>query len=93
VDTGYARKLTKAFREKNVNAILKLSAETGHYLGDAHVPLHTSSNHNGQFTGQQGIHGFWNQGYLKYLQKTEWDLLQIRAMYIRNPLEFTLEKD
>ena len=29
------------------------------YVGDAHVPLHTSSNHDGQLTNQKGIHAFW----------------------------------
>ncbi|HYC27438.1 MAG TPA: S1/P1 Nuclease, partial [Chitinophagaceae bacterium] len=37
------RRLVAAFREKNAAKILKLSAEIGHYLGDAHVPLHASS--------------------------------------------------
>ena len=40
-------RLTNAFREKDVAKILKLSAEIGHYIADAHVPLHASSNHNG----------------------------------------------
>jgi hypothetical protein len=31
----------------------------GHYIGDAHVPLHTTSNYNGQKTNQHGIHGLW----------------------------------
>ena len=85
-------RLTKAFREKNVNAILKLSAETGHYLGDAHVPLHTSSNHNGQFTGQHGIHGFWESRIPEIYAETEWDLFTERSIYIRNPLEFTWKR-
>ena len=52
-------RLTDAFREKNQAKILKLSAEIGHYIADAHVPLHTNSNYNGQMTDQKGIHGFW----------------------------------
>ncbi|MCX7638808.1 MAG: S1/P1 Nuclease, partial [Cyclobacteriaceae bacterium] len=40
-------------------AILRLSADLGHYVADAHVPLHTTENYNGQFTGQEGIHAFW----------------------------------
>lgn len=83
------KRLTKAFREKNVPAILKLSAETGHYIGDAHVPLHTSSNHNGQFTGQQGIHGFWESRVPEIFAETGWDLFTERAIYIKNPLAFT----
>ena len=52
-------RLTEAFRNKNQATILKLSAELGHYVADAHVPLHANSNHNGQNTNQLGIHGFW----------------------------------
>jgi hypothetical protein len=37
-------RLTNAFKEKNQARILKLSAEIGHYIADAHVPLHASSN-------------------------------------------------
>lgn len=85
-------RLTKAFSEKNINAILKLSAEMGHYLGDAHVPLHTSSNHNGQYTGQQGIHGFWESRIPEIYAETEWDLFSERAIYIRNPLDFTWKR-
>jgi len=81
-------RLTKAFREQNVNAILKISAETGHYLGDAHVPLHTSSNHNGQLTNQHGIHGFWESRIPELYAESEWDLFNGSALYIKNPVEF-----
>lgn len=37
----------------------KASADIGHYIADANVPLHTSENYNGQLTGQEGFHGFW----------------------------------
>jgi hypothetical protein len=49
--------LTKAFKEKHKTEIL--AADLGHYLGDAHMPLHTSANHDGQLTDQKGIHSFW----------------------------------
>lgn len=83
------QRLTKAFREKNVYAILKMSAELGHYIGDAHVPLHTSSNHNGQLTNQHGIHGFWESRIPELLANTEWDLYNERAVFIKNPLDLT----
>src|SRR4051812_26397756 len=44
------QRLTNAFKEKNQAKILKLSAEIGHYIADLHVPLHASSNHDGQQT-------------------------------------------
>jgi hypothetical protein len=52
-------KLTEAFRKKDMDAILKASAFIGHYIADAHVPLHTVSNFNGQETNQQGVHALW----------------------------------
>ena len=53
------QKLTKAFKEKRKTEILFLAADLGHYIGDAHMPLHTTVNHDGQLTGQKGIHAFW----------------------------------
>ena len=83
-------RLTQAFRDKNQSKILKLSAEIGHYIADAHVPLHASSNHNGQFTGQKGIHGFWESRIPELLAETNpgWDFLIGRAMYLSRPLDF-----
>ena len=52
-------RLTQAFREKNLAAILRLSADIGHYVADAHVPLHTTENYDGQLTHQHGIHALW----------------------------------
>lgn len=52
-------KLTTAMKEKRKVEILFLAADLGHYLADAHMPLHTSSNYDGQATNQRGIHSFW----------------------------------
>ena len=52
-------KLTEAFKKRNKSEILFASAELSHYVADAHMPLHTSSNHDGQKTGQKGIHALW----------------------------------
>src|SRR5215216_1442646 len=82
------RRLVNAFKEKNQSRILKLSAEIGHYIGDAHVPLHTSSNHNGQLTNQQGIHGFWESRIPELLAEKEWNFFIGKAGYIKNPAAF-----
>lgn len=76
------QRLTNAFRKKDSRNILKLSAELGHYIADAHVPLHACSNHNGQFTGQQGIHGFWESRIPEMLAGSDWDLVIGHAIYI-----------
>lgn len=52
-------KLTQAFKKRSKSEILFISAELGHYVADAHMPLHTSSNYNGQLTNQKGVHALW----------------------------------
>ena len=85
-------RLTEAFRQKNTALILKLSAELGHYIADAHVPLHATSNYNGQLTGQQGIHGFWESRVPELLAATEWNFFLGRAAYLPNPQAFIWER-
>lgn len=81
-------RLTDAFKEKNQAKILKLSTELGHYIADAHVPLHASSNHNGQYSDQVGIHGFWESRIPELLADKEWDFFIGKADYISNPGDF-----
>jgi hypothetical protein len=85
-------RLTNAFKAKDQIRILKLSAEIGHYISDAHVPLHACSNHNGQLTGQHGIHGFWESRIPELLAEKEWDFYIGKASYISNPLQFTWKR-
>jgi hypothetical protein len=79
--------LTEAFRTENIDRILRLSAELGHYVGDAHVPLHTTSNYNGQKTDQRGIHGFW-ESRLPELYEPQYDFFVGKANYIESTLDF-----
>jgi len=86
------RRLQAAFKEKNQARILKLSAELGHYIADAHVPLHASSNHNGQKTNQHGIHGFWEGRVPELLADKEFDYLVGKAEYIKDPGKFIWDR-
>jgi len=81
-------RLTKAFREKNVKLILRLSAEFGHYIGDAHVPLHTTENYNGQLTNQVGIHAFWESRIPELFADERYDYFVGKAEYIANPKDY-----
>lgn len=81
-------KLTKAFKDENIDLILKYSADIGHYIGDAHVPLHTTENYNGQLTGQKGIHGFW-ESRIPELFSEEYDFFIGKAEYIDNTLKYS----
>ena len=78
-------KLVYAFKNRDSILILKYSADLGHYIADAHVPLHTSENYNGQMTNQVGIHGFW-ESRLPELFANDYDYFVGKAQYIENPL-------
>lgn len=76
--------LKDAFMVRDPEKILRLSAELGHYIADANVPLHTTENYNGQRTGQEGIHAFW-ESRLPELFSDGYDFLVGKAEYIENP--------
>lgn len=81
-------KLTRAFEQQNLNDIIRHSADIGHYIGDAHVPLHTTKNYNGQLSNQLGIHAFWESRLPELFAETEYDFFAGKAEYINNPQEF-----
>lgn len=80
-------RLTRAFQDQDVGRILRLSADLGHYVGDAHVPLHTTKNYNGQYTDQYGIHGLW-ESRLPEVFSDEYDLIAGRAIYVPYVLDY-----
>lgn len=77
--------LTYAFKNNDANAVLRTSADLGHYIGDAHVPLHTTENYNGQLTNQKGIHGLW-ESRIPEITADNFDYLVGRAQYIKYPI-------
>jgi hypothetical protein len=79
-------KLQKAFENKNVDLILKYSADIGHYIADAHVPLHTTENYNGQLTGQKGIHGLW-ESRLVEINAEDYDYFVGKGKYLKSVLD------
>lgn len=74
-------RLQDAFAKKDKNAILKQSAEIGHYAADLCVPLHSTMNYNGQLTNQKGIHGFW-ESRLPELYGDGYDFYVGKAVYL-----------
>ncbi len=80
-------KLKRAFENRDERKILRTAAEYGHYIGDAHVPLHTTENYNGQLTGQDGIHAFWESRIVE-LFDNEFDFFVGKARYIEDINEY-----
>jgi hypothetical protein len=84
----FQRNLTEAFRKKDSRRILRLAADIGHYIGDAHVPLHTCSNYNGQKTNQHGIHGFWESRIPELFADENYDYFVGKPEYIEKTDEW-----
>lgn len=59
------RDLADAFKKGDKAQIALTATVLGHYIGDLHVPLHTTSNHDGQFSGQKGVHSRWESGLVE----------------------------
>jgi len=53
------QRLLWAFAACDEQRILRCAVDLAHYIGDLHVPLHTTANYNGQLSGQKGIHVLW----------------------------------
>lgn len=83
-------RLVYAFAEKNEEYILKNASDLGHYVADAHVPLHTTLNYDGQLTGQKGIHAFW-ESRLPELFSENYDFLVGSADYRYSVLDVAWE--
>jgi hypothetical protein len=78
-------RLVDDFKEHDTTDILKTSANLGHYIADAHVPLHLTQNYNGQLTHQDGIHALW-ESRLPELFSDHYNYHVGKARYIENPL-------
>ncbi|HUC83061.1 MAG TPA: zinc dependent phospholipase C family protein [Flavisolibacter sp.] len=67
------KRLTAAFRKGNKDSILFYATDLAHYIHDAHVPLHTTLNYDGQLTNQKGLHSLW-ESMVPELTLNEFDL-------------------
>jgi len=82
----YYYKLVDAFKRRDTMDILRTSANLGHYIADANVPLHTTVNYNGQLTGQEGIHALWETRVVELFSNT-YHYHVPPARYIQSPLK------
>jgi hypothetical protein len=80
-------RLTAAFRSGNKDSILFYAIDLGHYISDAHVPLHVTENYDGQMTGQKGLHGLW-ESMIPEMEIQQYDLSsKHKAHYLKHPEE------
>ncbi|MDX9930961.1 MAG: zinc dependent phospholipase C family protein [Bacteroidales bacterium] len=79
-------RLTDAFKEGDVDKIVNVSANFGHYIGDCHVPLHTTQYYDGRKPYQKGVHALW-ETRIPELLAINYDFFIGRAGYISKPLD------
>jgi hypothetical protein len=79
------QRLTAAFKSWDKDSILFYAADLAHYVADAHVPLHTTLNYDGQLTGQSGLHALW-ESMLPELYLEDFELYTpYKVTYLKNP--------
>src|ERR1044072_2848720 len=78
-------RLTAAFRNGNKDSILFYATDLGHYISDAHVPLHVTENYDGQLSNQKGLHSLW-ESMVPEIEIQKYDLRgQHKAKYLKHP--------
>lgn len=84
-------RLVHAFKNELRDSVLFYAADLGHYVADAHVPLHTTKNHDGQLTGQKGMHVLW-ESLVPEDQLQTYTLSQVEGVqYIAKPQDFIFQ--
>lgn len=87
----FTHRLSEAMRFGDEQAILHRAAYLAHYVEDAHVPLHTVLNYDGQFTNQHGLHSrFESDVPQRYAKDYQFDFPE-QLLPIDDPLGFAFE--
>lgn len=63
------RRLVEAFRARDSRGAVVAAATLGHYVADAHVPLHAVVNYDGKDTGQAGVHSRWEASLVERYER------------------------
>jgi hypothetical protein len=87
------QKLVEAFTQKSTYSrenIKLFSSVIAHYTADGHVPFHATLNHDGQLTGQWGIHARFESDLFERYRPTL-DLSPRPPAAIGNPREFIFD--
>src|SRR5690606_6872914 len=81
--------LQKAFSEHNRDKVLIYAADLAHYVADAHQPMHTMLNYDGQFTNQKGVHARYESEMIeRYFDALEESVNGNSVEQIDDPLDF-----
>ncbi len=88
---NYDTLVTELVQGDWAHATLRAS-DIGHYVGDAHQPLHNTKNYNGQYTGNSGIHARYETTMLSptyYLSALY--IVPDNVEYVTNKIDFVFD--
>ncbi len=78
------------FSRLNFEKAALIAADLGHYIGDASMPLHITTNYNGQMTGQTGIHSRYESKMIStYIDEISYN--KNYAVYINDVSEYVFD--
>jgi hypothetical protein len=82
--------LIQAFKEKDRDKALIYATDLGHYVGDAHQPMHNIMNYDGQMTDQKGIHARYEEYMIDRVTRQELDSIiePVKVSYIKDPPDY-----
>jgi hypothetical protein len=86
----FTEKLSAAMKAGNSRDIVFYASYLGHYIGDIHVPLHTTENYDGQLSGQKGIHSRW-ESRIPEMYGKRFPLRPVIVKYIEDPLAYAFD--
>jgi hypothetical protein len=78
--------LTQHFRDGDWTRAVAVAADIGHYVADAHQPLHLTVNYDGQMSGQRGVHSRY-ESVLTEIYFNEIDIPPAHAAAFVRPLD------
>jgi Secretion system C-terminal sorting domain/S1/P1 Nuclease len=79
--------LTQTLRRGDSTKALQFAADLGHYVGDAHQPLHVTANYDGGQTGNSGIHSRYESSMMgTYLSQII--VTKDQVHFVDKPIDF-----
>lgn len=82
--------LTAQFIRNDLTSAKLTMSDLGHYVADAHQPLHCTKNYDGKFTGNDGIHSRYESTMIN-THKSSIIIHPDSAQYIVSPLDYFFE--
>lgn len=82
--------LTEQLKRGDWTKAYQTAADIGHYVGDAHQPLHVAENYDGQMTGNKGIHSRYESTMMGKVLSTL-SIEKDSVYYIADPMNFIFD--